>query len=137
MKNTLFKKGLIVGIIILFIGVSVLSSVSSKDVSVYNDTIFDDNKEIETSDDYSEIFTHIDGWCWSIEEKRKSIFIHHGVELWGYSLNIKGIRFPFNIFDEDAYYVKVPSLFGRINYDRQPYIVNGVAFGNIEWSEYK
>ena len=138
MKNTLFKKGLVVWIIILFVGVCFLSCVSSKDISISYNKILEDNNEIKTSDDYREIYTYINGWCWSIEEKRRSIFIHHDVELWGYAnLNIKGIRFPFNFFNEYAGYVKVPCLLGRIIYDRSPLIVNGVAFGNIEWSEYK
>ncbi|KYK23745.1 hypothetical protein AYK24_07035 [Thermoplasmatales archaeon SG8-52-4] len=138
MKNTLFKKGLVVWIIILFVGVCFLSCVSSKDISISYNKILEDNNEIKSSDDYREIYTNINGWCWSIEEKRRSIFIHHDVELWGYAnLNIKGIRFPFNFFDEYVDYVKVPCLLGRIIYDRSPLIVNGVAFGNIEWSEYK
>jgi hypothetical protein len=44
MQNKSFRKGVIVGIIILFVGVSVLSSVSSKDVSVSNDMVVDDNE---------------------------------------------------------------------------------------------
>jgi hypothetical protein len=50
MKNTLFKKGLVVGIIILFVGVSVLSSVSSKDVSISEDRKIENNKETEVFD---------------------------------------------------------------------------------------
>jgi len=42
MKNTIFKKGLVIGIIILFIGVGVLSSVSSKDISISDDKILKD-----------------------------------------------------------------------------------------------
>jgi hypothetical protein len=50
MQNTLFRKGLVVGIIILLAGVSVLSSVSSKDASFINDKVIDDNNEIEPFD---------------------------------------------------------------------------------------
>ena len=137
MIDKLIKKGLVIGIIVSFVCVSVLSSVSSKEVSVSNEKTINDNNEIETSDEFREIYTHIDGWCWSINEKRKSIFIHHNVESWGYgNLNIKGLRFPFDFFDEYASYVKIPCLLGRIIYGSSPLIVNGFAFGNIEWSEY-
>ncbi len=44
MPGKLFNKGLVIGIIVLFIGVSVLSSVSSKDVSVSNDKVVGDNE---------------------------------------------------------------------------------------------
>jgi hypothetical protein len=50
MPNKFFKKGLVVGIIILFVGVSVLSSVSSKDISISDDRKIENNKETEIFD---------------------------------------------------------------------------------------
>ena len=47
MKNILFKKGLVVGIIVLFVGVSVFTSVSSKNVSDSTDIKNSNNKLIE------------------------------------------------------------------------------------------
>jgi len=61
MQNKILRKGLIVGIIILFVCVSFLSSVSSKDVSVSNDKVIDDNNEIEPLDVYTEIVSYIHG----------------------------------------------------------------------------
>jgi hypothetical protein len=50
MQNSLFKKELVVGIIILFVGVSVLSSVSSKDISISDDRKIKNIKENEAFD---------------------------------------------------------------------------------------
>jgi hypothetical protein len=122
MKDRLFKKVLVIGIIILFVGVSVLSSVSSKDVSVSKDRIFDDNNEIETSDDYSEIFTYINGYCDYIKAKRIGILVHFNVELWAdpWGLTISGIKKPFNRFEEDVYEVIVPCFIGFIDTSGSP-----------------
>jgi hypothetical protein len=49
MRNSWYKKGLVLGIIVLFIGLSVLSSVSSKDIITYNEEI---EYEIESYDSF-------------------------------------------------------------------------------------
>ena len=78
MKNILFKKGLVVGIILLFIGVSVLSSVSSKDVSVTNDKVVDDNNEIKPLDGYIHLFSKVYGSGYSREPVNSGLdlFVH-------------------------------------------------------------
>jgi hypothetical protein len=58
---------LVVGIIILFVGVSVLSSVSSKDVSFNNDRIEDDNKETKLLNGYIHLFSKVYGSGYSRE----------------------------------------------------------------------
>jgi hypothetical protein len=61
MQNKILRKGLVVGLIILFISICVLSSVSSKDVSVSKDIIKEDNTETPLWDDYDEKFAVIRG----------------------------------------------------------------------------
>ena len=78
MKNTLFKKGLVVGIIILFVGVSVLSSVSSKDVKVSNERIENNNNAIKPLDEYIHIFSLVFGTGYSREPviSGMNLFVH-------------------------------------------------------------
>jgi len=130
------KKLLVVGIIVLFISMSVLTSVSSKDISISDDKILEDNNKNEPLDTYKEIFTHIDGWCDSVKEKRIGYYIHFDVEICSYDfeITIKGIRFPFNFFNEFVYNIKVPFFIGIIADERSPAVVKGFAIGNIEWS---
>ena len=136
MQNKLLKKGLVVGIIVLFISMSSLTSVSSKDIYISKDKILEDNLDIEPLDTNKEIYTRISGYCDNIGAKRIGIFVHFDVELraniWG--LTISGIRFPFNPFKEDVNGVNVPCFIGIIYMDRYPYHVDGFTFGNIEWS---
>ena len=52
MQNTLLGKGLVVGIIVLFVSVGVFSSASSKDISFSDDKVVDDNNGIKPLDEY-------------------------------------------------------------------------------------
>ena len=61
MKRNLFGKGLVVGIIVLFVGIGVLSNVSSKEISVSKDIIKEDNAETPLWDEYDEKFAVIRG----------------------------------------------------------------------------
>jgi len=129
------RKGWVIGIIVLFISIGNLSSVSSKDISISDDKILEYNPEIEPLDEYEEIITFIEGWCDLIRVKRRGIFIHFDVELYAdtWGLIIKGIRKPFNTFEEDVLKVNIPCFIGIFSNMGQPYRVDGIAFGNIEW----
>ena len=137
MRTSCVKNGLVFGVILLFIGVAVQPVITAVDNDTdVNDISIDNSDEIEPLDDYKEIFTHIDGVCRNFTVKRRGIFIHRGVEMYAHGswgITISGIRFPFNFFEEDVYYVKVPCLIGILIYKSTCH-VNGFAFGNIEWS---
>ena len=140
MKNTLFKKGLIVGIIILFIGVSVLSSVSSKDVSVTNDKVVDDNNEIEPLDEYTEIVSFIyGGGYWS---ECDILFYFKGWGIWKFTFTsgdffIKAVtKNPFKPFLKvTAHKIEVPQFIGIFmgNPDYETASIVGHAIGDIYW----
>ena len=140
MRNTLFKKGLVVGIIILLVGVSVLSSVSSRYLSVSNKKTINDINEIETSDDYTEIFTFIDAYVYGLN--LKGIGPIYYIELWGVdnTIDIQGYKSPLfpiinSHFVVSTDHVIAPQFIGiyyHVTVDT--YSVKGIAFGNIEWS---
>ena len=146
MQNKILRKGLIVGIIILFVGVSVLSSVSSKDVSVSNDKVDDDNNEVELlEDNQKEIYT--------IFKNQRVEYINVGdhvfpwfsigyVEIYSYGgFTIKGYKSPLyplnkSWFELDVRQVNAPLFIGRywIDWIEEWTYVDGIAIGNIEWS---
>jgi len=131
-----YKKGLVVGIIVLFVSLSSLTSVSSKDISISDDKILEDNNEIEPLDMNIEIFTYISGRCDSASGRKTGESIYLDVKLWSgnFEIRILGIGFPFIVFIKEVTEVHIPCFIGEINMDRSPYYVNGIAFGNIEQS---
>ena len=149
MKNTLFKKGLVIGIIILLVGVSVLSSASSKDVSVYNDKIVDDNNKVELlEDNQKEIYTIFENVNVNHIEASDTFlnyffgFVIGWIKIYcGVKFTIKGYKRPIfprseSWFKLNVGYVYAPFFIGRCSLDwDEPfwYYVNGIAYGNIEW----
>ena len=144
MQSKLFKKGLVVGIIILFVGVGVLSSVSSKDVSLYNDKIVDDNNKVELlEDNQQEIYTIINISHIDFVGSRYHIF-----DFWPkwvdirntFTFTIKGYKRPLFPLSESWFELQVrrvyaPFFIGEAyQFEPEKGVVNGIAYGNIEWS---
>jgi len=136
MVERLYKKGLVVGIIVLLVSMSGLTSVSSKDISISDDKIVEDNNENEPLDINKEIFTYVKGYCSYINKVGMGKSIYYDVEMYAdvWGLTIMGIGFPFIIFINNVHYLKLPCLIGSIYSERYPYIIDGFAIGNIEWS---
>jgi hypothetical protein len=144
MKNTLFKKGLVIGIIILFIGVSVLSSVSSKDVSVFYDRIVDNNNEIEQLDTIQAIYTKInicvpEGYVVTVKESGIGILFRY-VEIWSeVGFDISGYYLDLIIpkyFSKTVRHIIAPRCFVYIRNAYFPgfgEMTQAFAIGNIEW----
>ena len=134
MPNKLFKKGLVVGIIVLFIGISVLSSVSSKDVSVANDRIVNDNNEVEPLDFYKDIFAYVSGNGYSREEVHSGFnpfvrFLIGDFHIRAFSLK------PLGWYEAWPGSLTIPIFIG----DAYPtgnsyYEIDGIVLGNIGWS---
>jgi hypothetical protein len=140
------KKGLVVGVIALLVGVSVLSSVSSKDISVSDEEMLEydieleDNNEIEPLDNYDEIVSYISGraffdnypptFCWD-----EHIICYDWV---GEDIHIRAItRTPgHRFYTANASYLDAEHFYGLLtpwpNY--WLYSITGIALGNIEWS---
>ena len=159
--NNLIKKGVVVAVIFLFIGlafapsinanvgkligVSALSSVSSKDISISNEMIVEDNAEIGLVDNNEEIITRIYGRVW-FEDIQLSIGIIEQLEVWdrgwcdGY-ITIKGFKKPLyplykSYFNENPSHVIASQFIGFALplVTEFTVIFFGVALGNIEWS---
>ena len=154
MRNDCFKKALVVGIIVLFIGVSVLTSVSSKDISnsdvkmLEYDTKSVENNEIETFDNYKEIITRINGYAELKWIKIRGSF--HG-RYYGEAEIIKGDNDGVNLlgirltngckkFFYESYrdYIYAPRFIGHSGISMVPghswqRFTSGWAFGNIDW----
>ena len=94
MQKKILRKGLVVGIIILFVGVGVLSSVSSKDVSVSKDIIKEDNTETPLWDDYDERFAVIRGTGSFTDYER---WYGGFIGPWGIVINLSFYSGTFNI----------------------------------------
>ncbi|KYK21294.1 hypothetical protein AYK24_09405 [Thermoplasmatales archaeon SG8-52-4] len=135
MKNSWFKKCLVVGIIVLFISVNV----TSKDTSISNDVIVEDNGEIKPLDNQIEIISFITGLAYYVD--KIGCIINKPIEITAYkmSINILGFKHPsdyfYNVFFDISgiSYLKASRFFGRVNENGMPPSVSGFAIGNIEW----
>ena len=143
MQTKNFRKVLVIGIILLFISVSFLSFVSSKEVSFYYNNITKNNVNNELFDDNEEIITRITGWIY-IEDYKDDWAPIRKVELWdsGYVntyLKISGYKkpiFPLNNsqFNANPKHIIAYRFIGWIfQYDRCYCLVDGIAIGNIDW----
>jgi len=136
MVERLYKKGLAVGIIVLFISMSGLTSVSSKDI-----TVTEDDNEIEPLGTNFEILTHIRGYFYNITYTEESKRIYRNVTIYSDSdhtyLSICGIGFPLIFFLVFVGCVKIPCLIITKPIEEafeEYYYFESVAFGNIYWS---
>ena len=133
------KKVIVIGIIVLFISMSVLSSVSSKDVSVSNKRILEDNNEIPLWDEYNEIISHIVGEGQFHGEVLPLFLIFSNFTLDEGEFYISAItKNPSNRFySATAYKINVALFIGILVPSNPPTSVtdyiNGYALGNIEW----
>jgi hypothetical protein len=139
------RKGWIIGIIVLFISISVLTSVSSKDISISDDKILEDNPEIEPLDTYREILTKIHAIVpeGTLNGKITGFgILFRNVEIWSEdSFDISGFvffpKFPIiRYFDIDVNHIIAPRCCIYFEGGWQPgwEAVQAIAIGNIEWS---
>ena len=142
--DRIVSKGLVVGIIAILVGVSVLSSVSSKDISSSMGRILEDNAEIALWDNNKEIITHITGYVWFEDIIWSGNGLISQLELWdrGYEdTNIRIIGFKKPLYPlYESYFKTNPShiiasrFFGlSFPYEEFYVYIRGFAFGNIEW----
>ena len=149
MKGNKIRKGLVAGVIVLFVSVSVLSSVSSKDISVSDEEMLEYDSELDDNpvtlptdgDGYREIFTFIDAYVYDINDiilggnpliceilitRENSIDIY--LTGWRFSGKIFHIIETFEKEYAEWVYAKYFHKFPTTGYTFQ-----GFAFGNIEW----
>jgi len=138
MQNVLVRKSLVIGMIILFVGVGVLSSVSSKDVSVSdeemveNDTTSEDNNNIAQWDEYKEIIAYIDGFG-HVSDYGGFLIKHFRFrdgEFYIRAITTNPLKRIYII----AHEIDVPFFIGR--FDGYPWDeagVYGFAIGNFNW----
>ena len=134
-KNNFLKKGIIIGMIILFIGVSVSSAV---DINKNFDDRSIKNTEIKSYEDQKEIISFLSGFCSMYQSKgliiRNVTFHCFDVDT---NITIKSITsfIPFNYYKIIAYNnVTAPHFRGRIRGIGREYMLSGIAFGDITWS---
>ena len=138
MRTSSIKNGLVVGVILLFVGVALSPVITAVD----NDKSIDNSDEIGASDDYREIITFIEGSWYTDTELLFGNFYIGSIEMWGYQGENEILGFkrflgiPFGpLFQEDVVYIKARLFIGVLTPMMQDYeIVRGIAFGNIEWS---
>jgi len=138
MKENLLSKTLAIAIIILFFGVSVVSS--AVDINKNVDDEYNENSKSKPFDSYTEIFTYISAHVYGI--KLKGIGLLFNVEIWGVdsTIDMQGYRYPLfplgeSHFVVSADHVIAPHFIGicyPVTVDT--YGVIGIAIGNIEWS---
>ena len=137
------KKILILGIIVLFISMSGLNSVTSKDISISDDKIVKDNNVIEQMDNNKEIITHISGYVGLNYCKSEGILLKK-VQIWTMGnpycyLEITGYKKPLFPLDDCKFnanptHIIAERFFGLILWsDNWYYTVSGFAIGNIDW----
>jgi len=139
----MIKRYLVIGIVLLLVGVSVLSSVSSKDISISDDKILKDNNVIEQMDNNKEIITKISGYVGLDYCKSEGILLKK-VEIWTMGnpycyLEITGYKKPLFPLDDIKFnanptHIIAERFFGLILWsDNWYYTVRGFAIGNIDW----
>ena len=144
MKTSWYTTSFVVGIFILMTFMSVLSSVSSKDISISDDKIFEENYEIKPLDIYREIFTKIhigvpDGAAYTVKKSGGGIFFRH-VEIWcEESFDISGYYLDLIIpryFSVTVNRIVAPRCFVYFEGNQYPGLigVHAFAIGDIEWS---
>jgi hypothetical protein len=146
MKYDLYKKGLVLGIIVLFIGISTIPEINAVDGDT--DDLIDksiNNFEIKSFDDYEEIITLITGGGHINWIKRKGLF--RGEILietcpWCKGINLIGLRHSngsielfreYNLeFPYGGPYLHIPSFIGWARGSG----IEGIAIGDIDINYY-
>jgi hypothetical protein len=141
MQKSIIKKGLVIGIIFLFVGVGVLSNASSTSISSSDKEIFE--YEIEPIDDQTEIITFFRGSIHGVvyrDPKWYDIPIMKGwIEIDAFrGFYIRGLKkstFPFDkiIFNHKVKHVYAPLFIGMVQSFPDYALIYGIAIGNIEW----
>ena len=139
MQDNIFRKGLVLGIIALFVVVSISSVVTA----IYNDSNTDyelmyKSKKYGKSDGYKEIITFISGGEDSNWINRNGFFRgevkSESGGSWGIPLHLSGLRQTngrLERYSISVLYVHAYLFRGFITKDSQVY---GYALGNIQWS---
>ena len=138
MKRNSYFKVIAVGILVVLVGGSVVSTANS----INNNVCYEETEKyvVKPFDDNREIITRIDGSCTYVEihSKRGIVYdVTFNAEIWGTYLDIDGWMYPFpSYFHELVTYLHTPLFIGFIH--RVPggwtHDIRGIALGNIEWS---
>ena len=139
MQKSVYRKGLVLGIIVLFIGIAIAPGITAvdNDIEERNETIY--NSEIGTSDDYKEIITFVRGeghekWIFRRGIFRGSLQIGFcgrckGVELSGLRRSNGSIERYYHKVVPGEGGIKIPIFIGIVI----PLSILGIAIGNIEY----
>jgi len=144
MQIGLWKKGLVLGIILLFIAVELSPIILADDKNFKaDDEPIDNYDNYRTSDDYKEIITLIIGnRAWFDWIKRRGIFrgeVELGPVDWshGGGIDLIGLgRYNggLKIFTESVHSVHAYRFIGFREFSDGPNTFFGFALGNIEWT---
>ena len=140
------KKGLIATFMVALMLITVISSVSSKNVTVSNEkmeecnTVSVDNPVSSQTDNYTELITFIDAFAYGFKIKGIGLGFH--IEIWGVdrTIDLEGYRYPLFPLGESNFVVSadhvIVSHFVGIWYPVtvDTYAVKGIALGNIDYS---
>ena len=143
LNKDMLSKAVVMGVIVLFISLSGLNSVTSKDISISDDKILKDNNVIEQMDDNKEIITRISGYV-GLDYCTSEGFLLKKVELWTMGnpycyLEITGYKKPLfplhdSKFNEKPTHIIAERFIGFIGLSNDWYYsVSGFAIGNIYW----
>ena len=93
-KNNVFKKGIVIGLLILFVGASVVPSISGTNIGENRGVLFEDDFNDNTKDlsKWSEIYN--DGFWWEINERTEFYLSSTGNPI---SEGIESINVPVSI----------------------------------------
>ena len=142
MRTSCVKNGLIIVVILLFIGVAVQPSI------IADDEPRDSPKEIQEYDDYEEVITFIEGYGELNWIKRRGFFrgeasliCHYqsgSINLSGYRRSESGIEYYNELIEKGLVYVyRLICCYADYSYFWLDPRIVGIAIGNIEWVEYE
>jgi hypothetical protein len=137
MTKRMYKKGLVVGIIILFISMSCLTSVSSKDISISDVEIVENNENEPDIHNVEYDYAIISGYCQSVSSKGFILWrdVYFEAGQFDKYLNIDLYKFPdIHVYDEHGLIEITTDYFILLSWPFDSYNeFRGIAFGNIEW----
>jgi len=147
MKKEWLVKTLSMGIVALFIVITVVPGISAIDKETDENNKLKDSNEIKITGEYEEIITFITGYAKINWTERRGVFrgivnltqenySRSLIYLSGFRRAERGIEY-YNVSVVDGFVyanhfigLNTPSLFLEL-----PPVVWGIAFGNIEWNE--
>jgi hypothetical protein len=132
-----YKKGFVLGTIIILISINSLASASSRDIIIYDEKIEGNNENEPDKHNVDYDYAIISGYCQSVSSKGFILWrdVYFEAGQFDKYLNIVLYKFPdIHVYDERGLIEITTDYFILLSWPFDSYHeFKGIAFGNIEW----